>query len=387
MASFSGPPPGLTRPKSSDKSPPFPLSPPLPSHPAPPLVSPIPRRAASAAWGSSLVGGLFPPTFDLPPKVPHGIQPSGEAVQTTDGLYQRPLSDNTAITDLAVFPAPSPSDPWHIAHARVCAHATQTCAACSVAFVCCSCRALRFTPGTPPLTAPSPPLRRSRPSSPALFRNVGNGPSPLGFNNMDILPDDDAYIRALAECDTCDNSSCPRGSNEPATWSIMVERFDEGAEEHYDQIFRACGACNRTCKRSFLGCKIKSCVFDNSTRRPLPMAAPQPSTTADFPLRATNDSLNAGPVSSTAQYACEHPTNATTQEARAQDSIASLTLTTTIPCKLLCSPPLFPSLLRSLNSCTHTHLSPSSLSLSSEHGPQYRSTSRSFEAKNFHLHC
>ena len=240
-----------------------------PSHPIPPVVSPIPCRAASAAWGSSLAGGLFPPTFDLPPQVPQGIQPFGGAVQTAEGLCQPPLSNNTAITDLAVFPAPSSSDPWHIAHARICAHATQTCAACSVAFVCCSCRALRFTPGTPPLAVPSPPLRRSRSSSPAFFRNVGNGPSPQGFDSMDILPDDDAYMHASAECDTCDNSSCPHGNNEPATWTITVEQFDEGAEEHYDCTFRACGACNRTCKRSFLGFKIKSRVFDSSTRRPL----------------------------------------------------------------------------------------------------------------------
>ncbi|KAF8695040.1 hypothetical protein AX14_001892 [Amanita brunnescens Koide BX004] len=35
----------------------------------------------------------------------------------------------------------------------------------------------------------------------------------------------------------------------------------------YDRTFRACGACNRSCKRSFMTHKIKSRTFDNSTRK------------------------------------------------------------------------------------------------------------------------
>lgn len=270
MASFSGPPPGLSRPKTSEKTPP----PPPPSFPAssslPLPVSPVPRRPQSSSWASSLEAGLFPPTFELPPltQVPQGIQPLGAAVYSAGCLPQplQALSNNEALTDLAVFPAPNLLDPWHIAHARVCAHATQACAACSAAFICCSCRSLRFTPGTPPLAPPAPAPRRSRSSSPALFRNVGNGTPPPGFDSHDDAYDDNAYAQALAEADTCDNSSCPRGVDEPATWTITVEQFDEGSEEHYSRTFRACGACNRACKRSFMGFKIQSRVFDNSTR-------------------------------------------------------------------------------------------------------------------------
>ena len=78
--------------------------------------------------------------------------------------------------------------------------------------------------------------------------------------------DDDAYTRALAECDTCDNSSCPRGADEPATYTITVEHFDEGSEETYDRTFRVCSACNRSCKKSFMGHRIKTRTFDNSVR-------------------------------------------------------------------------------------------------------------------------
>ena len=262
MASFLGPPLGLTRPKSTEKTPPpvFPPPFPLASHPNPHILSPIPRRTASAAWASSLASGLFPPTFGLPPQVPHGIQPLGVAVPPVEPLC------NSPIANLAVYPAPNPSDPWHIAHVCVCAHASQPCAGCSASFICCSCRALRFTPGTPPLAPQTSPTRHSRSSSPALFRNVRNGLPPPDFDNVDTEYDDNAYARALAEFDTCENSSCPRGSDEPATWTITVEQFDEGLEEHFDRTFRACAACNRACKRSFLGHKIKSRVLDNSTK-------------------------------------------------------------------------------------------------------------------------
>ena len=182
------------------------------------------------------------------------------------------LLDNTMVTDLAVFPAPSPLDPWHVAHVRMCAHASAACAACSVAFICCSCRALRFTPGTAPIVSqpasqqPGLP-QRSRSASPALFRlDIGNGTPPPGFDSHCDDYNDDAYAQALADSDTCDNSSCPRGTDEPATYTIVVEKFDEGSEEFYNATYRACAACNRACKRSFLSNKIKSRQFDNSTR-------------------------------------------------------------------------------------------------------------------------
>ncbi|KAF8649257.1 hypothetical protein AX14_008705 [Amanita brunnescens Koide BX004] len=37
-------------------------------------------------------------------------------------------------------------------------------------------------------------------------------------------------------------------------------------EEFYDRKYRACAACNRACKKSFLGSRIKSRQFDNSVR-------------------------------------------------------------------------------------------------------------------------
>ena len=295
MASSTGPPPGFKKPNSPQRS-----SPPLPPlYSALPVISPIPRRAASTAWGSSLVSGLFPPAFEFPahPSIPHGIQPASEAVQSVERLPQCPLLDNAMVTDLAVFPTPALSDPWHLAHARVCAHASTACAACSVAFISCSCRSLRFTPGAPPMVAaptssPCSGLRRSRSSSPNLFRNVGNGSPPHGFDDAsNDVPDDEAYARALAECDTCENSSCPRGSDEPATWTIIVEQFDEGSEEHFDRTFRACSACNRACKRSFLGHKIKSRTFDNSAKNKEHEHSTNATSTVDMSNESTADPL------------------------------------------------------------------------------------------------
>ena len=327
----TGPPPGLSRPKSSRDSSGLSQSPsasPLPlSHP---VVSPVPRRPQSASWASSLTAGLFPPTFDLPlpAQVPQGIQPLSEAVRPAE-LLPQPLAtmcNNTAITDLAVFPAPLPSDPWHMAHARVCIHAYAACAACSVAFVCCSCRALRFTPGSPPTASQPPserpgPPQRSRSASPALFRlGVGNGTPPPGFDSHHDTHDDYAYAQAMADSDTCDNSACPRGADEPATWTITVEQFDEGTEEHFDRTFRACGACNCSCKCSFLGHKIRSRVFDNSTREALTKCSQTPRRTelgsTSYPIEhpvnpATKNipsTRRSGPVPGSTSYARDHPT-------------------------------------------------------------------------------
>ena len=273
MDLHSGPPPGLNRPKTSPPPPnPDSAKPSVPSHHN--VASPIPRRATTVPWASSLAAGLFPavfPSFPIPPQVPHGLLPPNAAVQPAVELH-----NNNQIVDLGTgLPLPAASDPWHRAHVRVCAHAITPCAACSVALFCCTCRALRFTPGPAPASPsesmePIAPLQRSRSVSPALFRsNVGNGTPPPEFDSYSDDHDDDAYIRALAETDTCDSSSCPRGVNEPATYTITVEHFDEGSEETYDRNFRVCSACNRACKKSFMGHRIKARVFDNSTREAL----------------------------------------------------------------------------------------------------------------------
>ena len=271
MDPFVGPP-GPSRPKSPKPTAPLPPSSYLPSSAITlPIASPIPQQATDASWASSLAAGLFPASFTLPviQGIPHGILPVTEAVQPAVVLHQPPFINNPAVTNLSGFPAPAPTDPWHIAHSRVCAHASSACAACSVAFVCCSCRSLRFTPGMAPLPPPPcPDPKRSRSASPALFRtDVGSGAPLTEWDSHSDAHDDEVYTRALAECDVCDNSSCPRGTDEPATWTIVIERFDEGTEEHYDFTLCACGACNRACKRSFMGHKIKSRTFDNSTRK------------------------------------------------------------------------------------------------------------------------
>ena len=311
MASPVGPPPGLSRPKFSEKNspPPFPLSSlSLPLPPSLQVLSPAPRHAASAVWASSLECGLFPPSFNLPPQVPCGIQPLGVAVPPTECLHTSP------IMNLAVYPAPSPMDPWHIAHVRVCAHASQPCAGCSASFICCSCRALRFTPGNPPVApgsnCPSPSSCRSRSASPALFRDVGNAPTPPGFDDAgNDHPDDDAYARALAKCDTCDNSSCPRGADEPTSWTLTVEQFDEGMEEFFNRTFRACGVCNCSCKKSFMGHKVKSRVFDNSTKASHGAAK---GTAGGAPCPAALSQIRRNnPIPGSAAYALEHPSGDT----------------------------------------------------------------------------
>ena len=264
MASASSGPPGLARPKSSPP-------------PQPKIFSPTPSPAHKS-WFSLLASPCPSPDIFAPPASAF-ILPTTATIATPgpSALSQAQphhLVDNTTLTNIAqtATSVVSCADPWTRAHMRACAHATDSCAACSIALICCSCRALRYTPGPPPsspmASRPIPPSQRSRSASPVLFRNVGNGPPPPGFDTCDDHPlyDDDAFSKALAECDTCDNSSCPRGYDEPATYTIIVEQFDEGSEEFYDRTFRACSACNRSCKKSFLGHRIKSRTFDNSTR-------------------------------------------------------------------------------------------------------------------------
>ena len=304
-----GLPPGLSRPKSAISSLPLPTSPPSPRRE---ILSPLPQRASTASWASSLAAGLFPaslPVFPVPPQVPQGTQPLSEAVHPAGCLpsTSHPISNNDAIVNLAVFPAPSPSDPWHLAHACICAHANQACAACSVAFICCSCRALRFTPGPAPVPPHAPLPRRSRSSSPALFQNCGNGSPPPGFDNANDDYDDSAYMNALAESDTCDNSSCPRGPDEPAFYSLTVEQFDEGAEETYERVFRACSACNRSCRKNFMGHRVKSRVFDNSSRELSAKRVP-----TDAPVKPIQKMATLTSASSRSGPVPGHPTNTTT---------------------------------------------------------------------------
>ena len=188
------------------------------------LASPAPTATSFPPPATAVISET---TFSQPLDIlMHSTGPDTCCAQGT------PTSNNAEITNLATLSSiahPHANDPWTRAHMRVCAHASEECPACSIAVVCCSCRALRFTPGPPP-ASPIAVTVRSRSASPALFRDVGKAPSPPHHNWNDTT-DDDAYARALAECDTCDNSSCPRGSNEPASWTITVERFDESSEE------------------------------------------------------------------------------------------------------------------------------------------------------------
>ena len=207
MASSSGPPHGLSRPKTpkSPKQPDDsskPLSPPLSlfASAAPSIASPAPQRAVSIPWASSLASGLFPISFETPhaSKPPQGSLAFDEAMRSAERLPQPfqassgneatvAFTDNILITDLAgTLPAPLPTDPWHRAHARNCAHATAACAACSISLTCCSCRSLRFTPGPAPTSPAALSTRRfrSRSASPALFRtDVGNAP-PLQVSTL-----------------------------------------------------------------------------------------------------------------------------------------------------------------------------------------------------------
>ena len=286
MVPSSGPPPGLSRPKSSSSS----SAKTSQSITLPHILSPVPSQPRTSWF--QLLAPSPSPAPSLPPATAASIAP----------VSSRPHVDNVApmshpsppyvdndnlITNLSTsgVPGPSTTDPWTHAHLRICAHALADCSACSIALVCCSCCALRFTPGPPPVS-PAVPAQRSRSASPSLFRDIGNGSPPLGFDNSDDYPphDDDAYARALAECDTCDNSSCPRGLDEPATYTIVVEQFDESLEELYDCTFRTCNACNRSCKKTFLGHRIKSRTFDNSAREALNDNSSKESSTKPKPV-------------------------------------------------------------------------------------------------------
>ncbi|KAF8659209.1 hypothetical protein AX14_007632, partial [Amanita brunnescens Koide BX004] len=153
---------------------------------------------------------------------------------------------------------------------------------------------------------------------------------PPDFGNANGDYDDDAYTRALAEADTCDNSSCPGGPDAPAHYTIIVEAFDEGLEEFYDRSYRACAACNQACKKSFLGNRIKSCRFDNSLKDNKVTA------TVSVPNQASRPKVSAppapaprsGPVPGSTSYAREHPINAISPEDTSH-SVGKLTSLTT----------------------------------------------------------
>ena len=270
-------PPGLTRPKSS-----LSLSPSQSAPKSQQVFSPIPSQPRSS-WFQLLTSPSLPPASLLTststgfvenklsthPHVAHVQTMSHPRPDFPEHSASNFINNDTVISNIATGEssalAINLTDPWTRAHLRVCAHANDKCAACSIALICCSCRALRYTPGPPP-PSPGPLVHRSRSASPILFRDVGNGSPPPDADSVSLSYDDDAYTRALAESDTCDNSGCPRGQNEPASWTITVQMFDEGSEEHYDRTFRACTACNRACKRSFMGHTISARVFDNSSK-------------------------------------------------------------------------------------------------------------------------
>ena len=291
MASTSSRPPGLARPKSSPP-------------PQPKIFSPTPS-SAHKSWFSLLASPCPSPANFAPPTsafvLPATAAPAVPEPFTSSQAQSHNLVDNTTLINIAqtATAAVSYADPWTRAHVRACAHATDDCAACSIALICCSCRALRYTPGLPPSSPAAscltPPVQRSLSASPALFRNVDNGPPPPGFDTYDDDPPHDAYSKALAESDTCDNSSCPRGYDAPATYSIIVEQFDEGSEEFYDRTFRACSACSRSCKKSFLGYRVKSRAFDNSTRK-VPGDSSMHATRGTSNTVRTPDDTSSGPL-------------------------------------------------------------------------------------------
>ncbi|KAF8668565.1 hypothetical protein AX14_006129 [Amanita brunnescens Koide BX004] len=261
-------PPGLTRPKSTSS----PSSP--PSSGPPQIFSPAPSQPHSS-WFKLLSSPApspvpFVPSAAVPPPTEYPSSLPHVSLMQTVPQSTAIIRNNDLITDLTSSGPTLPlstNDPWTRAHTRVCTHASDECAACSISVVCCSCRALCYTPGPPPASptlGASVPIR-SRSVSPSLFRDIGNAPTPPGFHDGPDY-DDEAYAHTCAECDTCDNSSCPRGHSEPASWSITVEQFDESSEEFFDRTFRACAMCNRSCKKTFMSYKIKARHFDNSSK-------------------------------------------------------------------------------------------------------------------------
>ena len=147
----------------------------------------------------------------------------------------------------------------------------------------------------------------------------------------------------------CDNISCVRGANEPASWTIIVEQFDEGLEEFYDRTFRTCATCNRACKKTFLTYKIKDRQFNNMAKATLVSATPAPPT--------TSDTLDERPPSPLEVFATESrpltPLEAFSAVARKHHNTCSHLFTTcsTCSCGITCC------------QCNNPHMAPARLKL------------------------
>ena len=149
MAPNPSGPPGLPRPKKSS---------PLPDSDPPNIFSPAPSKPRTS-WFQLLSSPSPSPVPFVTPAI---------AVSSTEKACPKPhvalvqdvhqdagpnasivTKNNELIINLATTASAAPlstglatSDPWTRAHVRVCAHATEECAACSIALVCCSCCAL-----------------------------------------------------------------------------------------------------------------------------------------------------------------------------------------------------------------------------------------------------
>ena len=122
----------------------------------------------TASRAPSPIPQLPPAAIDAAMPLPAPRHVAAIALPTTS--LQSNLIDNidlvTNISSLAysVAKVDATKDPWAHAHTRVCAHANQECSACSISLTCCSCRALRYTPGPPP-SSPPPPAPTSAPTN------------------------------------------------------------------------------------------------------------------------------------------------------------------------------------------------------------------------------
>ena len=174
-------PPGLKKPKPLSPSPP-------PSHPPAHIFSPAPSKPSSS-WFNLLASPSPSPIPLLPSAVtavsqvaPQSLTPLpisqqfAVAVPYTGRLVSAFKDNSEVIKDISVTLAtvtdPNTNDPWTHAHLRVCAHASERCAACSIALMCCSCRALCFTPGPPP-ASPAPVTTHGLPHYEYLIRRTG----------------------------------------------------------------------------------------------------------------------------------------------------------------------------------------------------------------------
>ena len=159
MVLSSSGPPGPKRPKSSSGSPSH--SPSSPAH----IFSPAPSKP-STSWFSLLASPAPSPIPQLPPTAVNAAMPLPAphhvvvTAQPTTSLQSNLIDNTNLVTNISssahsVAKVDVTKDPWARAHTRVCAHANQNCSACSISLTCCSCRALRYTPGPPP-SSPSP---------------------------------------------------------------------------------------------------------------------------------------------------------------------------------------------------------------------------------------